>query len=109
MLAELSTDERPSRHEAEVVISVRRDPDATVIEATGSVDVALLADLANAARLVGVDGPVILDLSGVDWLDQASAALAASWSNTGIDGGAVAVTSVGLSPLSPRGATLEMT
>jgi hypothetical protein len=96
MLAGFRTDEQPSRGATEVVISVRREPGATVISATGSVDIALLADLANAARLVSTDGPVILDLSHVDFLDPAGAALADMWSKTGIDHGAVAVTNVRL-------------
>jgi hypothetical protein len=70
--------------DAKVVISVQRERDCTVIAASGCVDVALLADIANAARLVGADGPVVLDLHQVATLDEASAALVAKWSETGI-------------------------
>jgi len=108
MLTQFRRDEQPPGPGAEVVISVQRDPDVTVISATGSVDVALLADLANAARLIRAEGPVILDLSAVDWLDHASAALAAIWSKTGIDHGAVAVTRVRLPALTSSGAIQEM-
>ena len=94
VLVEWETTDGPHRSRAGVVISVRRDHDATVISATGSVDVALLADLANAARLVSIDGPVILDLSQVDLLDDASAALVEYWSKTAIHGGAVSVTTI---------------
>jgi anti-anti-sigma regulatory factor len=96
MLQEVRFDEPPRATNGEVVISVRRDSDATVISAMGSVDVALLADLANAARLVSIDGPVILDLSKVELLDAASAALVATWCETGIHGGPVLVTTVGI-------------
>jgi anti-anti-sigma regulatory factor len=96
MRQDVRIDESPRATDGEIVITARRDSDATVISAMGSVDVALLADLANAARLVSVDGPVILDLSQIELLDAASAALVATWSEAGIHGSPVLLTTVSI-------------
>jgi hypothetical protein len=88
-------DERPTG-EAAIVISAEQQPDATVISAAGLADVALLSDLAEAARLVAIDGPVILDLRQVEPLNAASASLLLAWSTAGIDGGAGVMVPAGL-------------
>ena len=79
------------RSDAKVVIAVRRESGTTVISAVGAVDISLLADLANAARVVSEDGPVVLDLVRVDVLDPLGAALLAKWSRDGIAGQTVTV------------------
>ncbi|HEY3810358.1 MAG TPA: hypothetical protein VGL49_02905 [Acidimicrobiales bacterium] len=73
-----------------------------MIVASGCVDVALLADIANAARLVSADVPVQLDLSRLRLLDDASSALVASWSETGIVTGASVVRVTRPFPVSSR-------
>jgi hypothetical protein len=73
--------------DAKVIISVQLERDCTVIAASGCVDVELLADIANAARLVSVEGPAVLDLYQLATLDEASAALVAKWTETGIVSG----------------------
>jgi anti-sigma B factor antagonist len=60
---------------ADFMVDVRRDGDATVVAPSGELDLVTVGALREELKRFGADGPLVLDLRGLSFMDSAGVAL----------------------------------